>query len=107
MCMSEPSDALRKQQLTMHIIFKARERADDRDGHTILICKGSANGRCTAIKKNGWNKKKSVKFQKSAWFDTAAAEEIAVEFAQFKKEKHGDAWFFCHWITCLHMLLKL
>ena len=73
--MSAPSDALRKRQFTMHVICNAREKVDDRDGCTVLICKGSAKGRRAAIEKNGWNKKVAVTFQKNAWVDAAVAEK--------------------------------
>ena len=88
---SASSDALRKRQFTMRIVCNAGENVDDRDGHTVLIWKGSANDRRTTIEKNGWNKKVAVKFQKNTWVDTAVAEEIAADFVQHVKEKHGDA----------------
>ena len=75
----------------MHTICNAGERVDGRIGHTVLICKGSSKGRRIAIEKNGWNKKVSVKFQKSAWVETTVAEEIATDFVQNKKDEHGDA----------------
>ena len=75
----------------MHVICNAGENVDDRDGDTVLICKRSAKGRRNASEKNGWNKKVAVKFQKNAWVDTAIAEEIAADFVQHVKEKHGDA----------------
>ena len=35
----------------MHVIFNAGERADDRDGHTVFIFKGSSKGKRTLIEK--------------------------------------------------------
>ena len=57
-----------------------------------MICKGSSKGRRTTIKKNGYNKSVPVKFQKIAWVDTTVVEEIAADFVQHEKGKHGDAW---------------
>ena len=74
----------------MHIIYNSGESEDDRDGCAVLIWKGSPKGTCTAVKKNGWNKKVSVKSQKSAWINTSVVEKIAAEFTQSKKENHGD-----------------
>ena len=38
-----PSDALRKRQFTMNVICNAGE-GEERDGHTVLTCKGRQKG---------------------------------------------------------------
>jgi len=87
-----PSDALRKRQFTMHVICNAGE-GDERYGYTALTCKGKhKGGRRTAIEKNAWNKKIPVLFQKNAWVDADIAKELAADFVQHKRKKHGDLW---------------
>ena len=86
-----PSDALRKRQFTMHIFCNAGE-GGERDGYTELMCKGKQKGRRTAIEKNAWNKKIPVLFQKNAWVDADIAKELAADFVQHERKKHGDLW---------------
>ena len=51
----------------------------------VLTHKGSPKCRYTKIEKNTWNKKVSVKFQKSAWVDTGIANKLATYFVEYKK----------------------
>ena len=61
-----PGDALRKRQFTMHVICNAWE-GEERDGYTVLTCKGKQKGRRAAIEKYVWNKKIPALFQKTPW----------------------------------------
>ena len=73
-------------------IFCNSRKGNKRDGYTVLICEGKhkGGGRCTAIEKNIWSKKVPVLFQKNAWVDTGIAKELATDFAEHKRKKHGD-----------------
>ena len=47
-------------------VFCNTGEGNKRDGYTVLICKGKyKGGRYTVIKKNVWNKKVPVLFQKT------------------------------------------
>ena len=67
-------------------------KVDNRDGHTVLTCQGSAKGRCAAIEKNGRSKKVARGFKRTRGSMQWLRREIGVDFVQHKKGKHVDAW---------------
>ena len=85
---SAPSVALRKWQFTMHMFFNAGE-GEDRDGCTVMACKGSHKGRRTAIEKTPGIKRCPSSSRRAHGVDTEIAKELAVDFVEHRRENMG------------------
>ena len=86
-----PSEALRKRQFTMHVVFNAGEGVH-RAGWVDLVCKGTGK-RIRAAEKALWDDRVDVFFQKHAWVDTDVMKDLAQKFVTFKTQRYGaDTW---------------
>jgi hypothetical protein len=73
----------------VHVFINAGMTEDTSYGYCDLICRGKGT-HISMLETVAYNKNVNVRWQQKAWVDRAVMVEIAQEFVQFKREKHGD-----------------
>ena len=83
------ADGLNKRQYSAHVFINAGNKEENTHGYIDLICRGKGV-RITQLEKDSYNPNINVRWQQKAWVDREVMIDIANNFVEFKKEKHGD-----------------